>query len=72
MTGRDSLGLDRPIKTKAEVAAECRAAAAEYDERAARATALGNQAVAAHFTTLADGRRQRAAELEAPAAGGKG
>lgn len=68
MTGRESISFNRAIKTKAEVAAECRAAAAEYEARAERAAAINNQPVAEHFKELALRRRQRAAELE----GGKG
>lgn len=73
MTCRESISLNRAIKTKAEVAAECRAAAAEYQAMADRATAAGNAPVAEHFTTLATRRRLKALELERQASeGGKG
>lgn len=64
MTCRAALrGLERP-RGRAQVAAECRDAAAEYEAWAADAAAKGNEPVAAMFRSLAAGRRQRAQELE--------
>lgn len=57
--------LERPHRSRAEIAAECRDAAEIYEREAARAAKSGNAKAADAFRRLADERRERARQLEA-------